>query len=249
MNRLKIVEEGRENIRVRIRNIIHISLLVWISSVGQNFIDNGPINTTCASFIEVSPGTAKIYSTETEAATVTAVASSIPNCGDDSNNISGPGVWFGIFGTGKFLALSTCGTNTNFNTQISMYNGTCSDLICVDSNDDSGGKCTNGVHSTMNLALEVDVLYYIYIYIHGFGTALGIFELTVTELSIPLNDSCEKSEKFMMGESIISTTSLTGLPSFSTCDDASADVTSAVWFSFPIFCSSEIFITPTCQTF
>ena len=56
---------------------------------------------------------------------------------DNSILISGPTVWFSVIGNGGVLRASTCDAETSFDTQLSVFKGSCSSLICIGGNDDS----------------------------------------------------------------------------------------------------------------
>jgi len=53
-------------------------------------------------------------------------------CGED---ITAPGVWYFVGGTGDKLAASLCGS-TDFDSKISVFEGSCDALICIGGNDD-----------------------------------------------------------------------------------------------------------------
>jgi hypothetical protein len=76
--------------------------------------------------------------------------------------------------------LSTCsdGTTTNFDTQISVYAGSCDALQCLTGNDDS--LC--GLSSAALFFGEQDVTYHVRV--HGFDQSTGDFGLTVEEANI-----------------------------------------------------------------
>jgi hypothetical protein len=56
---------------------------------------------------------------------------------DATVSITGPTVWYTVLGTGGDLMASSCDIQTAFDTQISVFSGPCSSLICVGGNDDS----------------------------------------------------------------------------------------------------------------
>ena len=82
------------------------------------------------------------------------------NCGDldTSNNIlatsndapascggltTGAGVWYKYIGDGSDVTLSTSNSATNFDTEIFVYSGTCSNLTCIGSDNNSGSGTTS----------------------------------------------------------------------------------------------------------
>jgi len=113
-----------------------------------------------------------------------------------SNNVDNPGfcgadlspaggVWYTVTGWGGGMTATTCSANTNYDTKIGVFTGTCGAFTCVTGNDDDG-VCTLGPgpaptqwRSTASWVSTLGTTYYIYV--TGFGPAdLGNFELTVT---------------------------------------------------------------------
>lgn len=90
-----------------------------------------------------------------------------------------PGVWYSFTGNGDAIVASLC--NSTFDTKIQIYEGNCNVLDCVDGNDDA---C--GVQSEVSF-LSVDGTQY-YIYVFGFGTSTGDYQLdlTCTEIFAPI---------------------------------------------------------------
>ena len=60
----------------------------------------------------------------------------IQGCATAAPQNSTSGLWFTFEGTGNGVTVSTCLPGTNFDTYLSVYEGTCGDLICVAGNDD-----------------------------------------------------------------------------------------------------------------
>ena len=113
------------------------------------------------------------------------------NCGDldTSNNIlatsndapascgaltTGAGVWYKYIGDGSDVSLSTSNTATNFDTEIFVYSGTCSNLTCIGSDNDSGSGTTSSITFTSTIGVEY------FIYVDGNGTSNGQFVLSVS---------------------------------------------------------------------
>ena len=97
-----------------------------------------------------------------------------------------PGVWYSVVGGDSDLRASTCNPLTDFDTQITVYSGTCDDLRCVNTDDS-----TCGLQSSVAWSAEADVTYYIQV--HGrLKSSVGQFSLTVEEY-VPLvaNDFCD----------------------------------------------------------
>lgn len=112
----------------------------------------------------------------------------VPACGGASEGL-GPGVWYKVQGTGGAITADTCSENTNFDTQISVFRGSCNGLECVNGNNDYCGK-----QSQVIWASEKDEFYYVYV--HGTAEETGDFELTLTrDYERPANDFCETAEE------------------------------------------------------
>ena len=82
-----------------------------------------------------------------------------------------PGVWYHFAGIGDMVSADLC-TSTTWDSEISIYSGTCASLTCVDGNDD---YCS--LQSRMDWFAESGVDYYILI--HQYGSTGGAFTLTV----------------------------------------------------------------------
>jgi hypothetical protein len=73
-------------------------------------------------------------------------------CGEE---ITAPGVWYSLVGTGHETAVGLC-DGTDYDTKISVFEGSCDDLICIGGNDDF---CD--FKSAFSWIAEVGVTYYI----------------------------------------------------------------------------------------
>jgi hypothetical protein len=132
-----------------------------------------------------------------------AVAVDIPSSGstvhatksgsDCGTSVEAPGLWYTLGGTGDRLGATTSSSSTNFDTKLSVYSGTCGSLTCVGGNDDSGVNSQSLV--TWNSVRGVQY----FVLVHGFGGETGNFELMVTQLFPPPNDSCENAETVTSG--------------------------------------------------
>ena len=97
-------------------------------------------------------------------------------CGAETPS-SGGGVFYTIVGTGANITATTCSPNTNFDTTLFIYTGSCGAYICVDSNDDTGGTC--GIASTVTFPTLAGTTYYIFV--TGYlATDKGAFTLRAT---------------------------------------------------------------------
>ena len=115
----------------------------------------------------------------------------ILNCGDidTSNNIlatgndappscgglnTGAGVWYKYIGDGSDVTLSTSNNGTNFDTEIFVYSGSCSNLNCIGSDNNSGNGTTSEITFTSTIGVEY------FIYVDGNGSSTGQFELSIS---------------------------------------------------------------------
>jgi hypothetical protein len=95
-----------------------------------------------------------------------------------------PGVWYSVNHDGIITA-STC-NQANYDTKLSVYDGECGDLGCVGGNDDVPG-CSGFTSELTWVGSGEDQL----VLVHGFSTATGDFDLTVTCEESAENDVCE----------------------------------------------------------
>ncbi len=137
-------------------------------------------NQLCAGAINLGCGATVTGST------VGAAPDVAPLCG--TNDGTGGGVWYRYAGANPAdVTLTTCSPNSNFDTKIRVYQGTCSELVCVAGNDDAACP-TLSTLSTVTFEAQAATLYYILV--HGFGSAEGEFELS---LSCEVFDCPDKS--------------------------------------------------------
>jgi len=137
-----------------------------------------------------------------EQSTINATTTNKANfCGE--NFVNSPGVWyryrfdtFGDVDIPLVVQASTCSSETDFDTALTVYSGDCSDLKCVGGKDDDS-ECGNGgtdEHSTV--AWHADRRKNYYIYVHGSqANHTGNFEISITgtEAIVP-SDSEDEDE-------------------------------------------------------
>ncbi|MBL8745555.1 MAG: hypothetical protein JNK58_04270, partial [Phycisphaerae bacterium] len=99
------------------------------------------------------------------------VDSNVPVCG--YSQVNAPGVWYRLVGNGRNLTASLCSTATQFDTKISVFCGSCTQLICIENNDDD---C--GLASEVSWCSESGRTYYILV--HGFNGQVGPFAISVS---------------------------------------------------------------------
>jgi len=100
---------------------------------------------------------------------------------------TGPGKWHTITPTQSgSVTLTTCSA-VGFDTKLGVFSGPCSNLVCVAGNDDA--TCSfSGLRSTVTFTAVAGTTYRIYV--TGFGTASGDYELSATctsTLTAPTN--------------------------------------------------------------
>lgn len=88
-------------------------------------------------------------------------------------NIISPGIWYSFIGIGEEVIFSTCSSNTDYDTVISIFDGPCSNINCIGGNDDA---CTNNA-SEASVFTTLGTTYYILV--HGFNDT-GNFDLSVS---------------------------------------------------------------------
>ena len=75
---------------------------------------------------------------------------------------TGPAYWMPFYPTNNgILEITTCDSDTTFNTYLSCYSGTCSDLICVSYNDDDASCSFNVDFSSLYLSVRENELIFI----------------------------------------------------------------------------------------
>ncbi|KAG7341785.1 hypothetical protein IV203_006877 [Nitzschia inconspicua] len=128
----------------------------------------GVRNNFCSGAIPLDLGQSKKGSTASPSATLDDY---IDLCGD--LQLLGPGVWYSFTaGNGTLVKASPCNINTNFDTEIRIYNGDCTALQCVNNDDDFCGSQSEVTWEAME-----GVQYYILV--SGFKEDSGDFELTL----------------------------------------------------------------------
>ena len=136
-----------------------------------------------------------------------------------------PGVWYSVTAAaGSFITASTCNA-ADFDTKLTAFDGECGDLGCIDGNDDTAG-CGLTTELTWPGDDTEDLLL-----VHGFGTATGNFDLTVTCEEPPENDICEDAEGPLEAGDIVSgSTSLAALDEPPDIDCGTPVTAPGVWY-------------------
>lgn len=117
--------------------------------------------------------------------TISANPETLGTCGTSDG--TGGAVWYSVIGDGTTLTATTCNPGTDFDTKLRVFTDGCATLTCVGGNDDQAGTfdvaCDStgtGFNraSTFSWCSTPGVEYLILV--HGFSTAEGNYEMTVT---------------------------------------------------------------------
>lgn len=102
--------------------------------------------------------------------------------------ITGPTVWYSVIGTGGTITASLCSVQTQFDSLMSVFEGTCDNLVCVDGNDDSvREEC--GFTSEVSWESKPFQLYLVAV--HGYQNATGEFGFEAKTTGQPtIFDTC-----------------------------------------------------------
>lgn len=145
-------------------------------------IPPAPTNNSCANAqLITAPFTA------TNVSTLRSVTPVAPFCG--FNPINANTLWYRVAGNGQTFTARTCGTNTNFDTVINVYCGTCAGLFCVANNDTGPTTCTGGPDpSEVTWATVSGVDYYIAVF--GFELEAGFLDFSLTSAAGDPGTAC-----------------------------------------------------------
>ena len=121
--------------------------------------------------------------------TVSATIENLGFCGTDN---TAAGVWYTVSGISGQITVDTCSSSSDFDTKISVFQGSCGVLTCVDGNDDAISCSLNGLHSSVTWTATASVQYFVLV--HGFGSVTGEFGLNAA-LPVPSEDTpCIETE-------------------------------------------------------
>ena len=125
--------------------------------------------------------------------TTLASVSTTTFCGTSA---TAPGTWYTFVGTGDTATVTSCHpAGTFYDTKISVWEGSCGALVCVDGNDDNVGTNPDCILPTVNTSFnrastviwETTAGTNYYIYVHGFSSEVGEYEVTLTtSISTPV---------------------------------------------------------------
>ena len=151
-----------------------------VASGGANVVDASvEVNTVCSapppptppSNDDVCSAEAVTCNSTTSGTTVNATTDGLATCGTAQGQ---PGVWYRIEGNGDDYVASLC--NTSWDSKISVFSGTCTNLTCVGGMDDNGPACS-GTAASYSWTSVVGEIYYILV--HSYSST-NTFDLEVT---------------------------------------------------------------------
>jgi hypothetical protein len=117
-------------------------------------------------------------------------------CGGASASAS-PGVWYQVQGTGHPITASTCSDDPTFDTQLSVFQGDCGDLVCVNGNNNFCGN--QSMVAWPSISNET-----YHVLVHGYDGASGAFNLTLsTDVPRKENDFCTSAVRLGVGDTAI----------------------------------------------
>ena len=166
--------------------ILTLACILYYHVADQRQLQTPPFNDMCMDALDLSGFGQHIGRTSG------ATFDNVTRCGFSND---GPGVWYTTVGNGGPLVAETCHPSTNFDTKVSVFEGTCGNLTCIGGDDnegdslfENGGNC-DLASSFMWDSVEGQVYY---ILVHGRGQATGDFEIDVDPVVItnPPNDMC-----------------------------------------------------------
>jgi len=125
--------------------------------------------------------------------TVSATLDNVGTCGTGNDNTA-PGVWYKVSGISGQATVDTCSSFTKFDTQVSVFRGSCGGLTCVNGNDDDSscslGGSLRGFQSRVTWTATASKQYFVLV--HGYSSANGEFGLNAAlPITNPDPNSCE----------------------------------------------------------
>lgn len=180
-------------------------------------------NNICSGAIPITCGS--VASQTTVGASITGAPTFTCGTGPGSG-----GLWYSYIGTGDVTTFSLCGSA--YDTRIQVFSGSCGNFSCVGGNDNS---CN--LQSEVTIISTLGTVYYVYVY--GTFGSQGIFTLTTsceTPPVNPSNDNCEMATVVSVNSnltcSLLTSGSLYGATPSSQENTCTSATNSDVWFQF-----------------
>lgn len=121
-------------------------------------IDVAEINDSCgsASILDLTSSAQQYFGS-----TLSASNSAAIGCSGSEELISeSPALWYTFSGTGKVVTFSTCSYLTDFNTDVRIFSGSCSELGCVSNVENIKANADCGQRSGISFQSISDEVYY-----------------------------------------------------------------------------------------
>ncbi|HRK82205.1 MAG TPA: BACON domain-containing protein [Saprospiraceae bacterium] len=212
----------------------------WIAEIVTQ--GTGSPNTTCSTATTIACG-------QTLTGTTSGAPQNVSSCGGETLNTA-PGLWYRYTAsqTGQ-VTVTTCNSGTTFDTKIGVFSGTCSNLVCVDGNDDSSDAgCQLGDNdrfSKVTFSATSGQTYYIYV--TGFNANSGTFQLSLTCTAAPtltvspatINQTAAAGSATISVTSNCSAWTVSGAPAWATVSPTSGSNNGTITVSFQANTSTQ----------
>ncbi len=104
-----------------------------------------------------------------------------------------PRMWYSLNGTGDTYAITTCSSELNFDSGLSLSSGTCDSSYCLAFAPNEDNDCQNITYSAARVVFRSEVGVEYLIAVEGLNISSeveGKFGLTMTRVELPPNDYC-----------------------------------------------------------
>lgn len=140
-----------------------------------------PFNVVCENALSISCGGSRTVNTLNATGDGSPTKGGITSCGNVNFFPDHKGVWYKYTGTGQQVTVSTNNATTDFDTKLAVFSGSCSNLNCVDGNDDEVFPTVTA--STVKFVASPGVVYYIHL--SGFAGATGTAKVEIDCCDLP----------------------------------------------------------------
>ncbi len=141
-------------------------------------LSSGYANDNCASAISITP---TFTDCNFQAATSANASQSIPGCSGNADD----DVWFSFVANSTSMTI-TVDPTSGYDAVIELFSGVCGSLTSIQCQDING---QNGDEVLTNTSMIVGNTYYVRVYHYGAGSGTGTFNICVTGLAPPNNNT------------------------------------------------------------
>eukprot|EP00980_Cylindrotheca_fusiformis_P011021 scaffold2533_cov137-Cylindrotheca_fusiformis.AAC.9 len=159
-----------------------------------------------------------------------------PECGGATAQI-GSGVWYLVRGTGQEMIVSTCPPSgdhwleNDFSKQVSLFEGSCGDLICIDGGSYVSGFDNSVCYGSAGVSWDSVEGQDYYILVHGeYLGSSGNFDLYLDV--VHPNHHCEAATPLALATEVEGSTFYGVGQSTISCGEASEQSSNGVWYTF-----------------